>query len=87
MFIIRKSEYIVRRICFIFDMVGQEESYSQVPYQKNIVSIILKNVIINNQYSRKSILITLKISQIIYFRRNLFKKTYKNMLIVKKVCH
>jgi len=85
MFIIRKSEYIVRRICYIFDMVGQEESYSQVPYQKNIVSIILKNVIINNQYSRKSyksILITLKISQIIYFRRNIFNKTYKNMHIV-----
>jgi len=52
MFIIRKSEYIIRRICFIFDKFGQEESYSEMPYQKNIVYIIFKN---SNIYPYKNL--------------------------------
>jgi len=54
MVIIRKSECNIRRICFIFDKFKQEESYSEVPYQNNMVQIILKNCNISNQYSSKS---------------------------------
>jgi len=75
MFIIRKSEYIIRRICFVFDKLGQEESYSKVPYQKNMSKLFKKMYILTINY--KSILITLKTCKIIYFRRNIFKKTYE----------